>query len=232
LSGLTIPAEQRPALNKIRTIPEDAVQAVVTILERSSIETIPSTLGLSSEDAEQIKNAVTELYRVRRYLDMETPEFVAAIAQSLQEAESFPAEQVPIFEERLTKLLTIDSAGAIRRTVKRTTNTTADNSLDRRLALARPFQSRFLELAQRWRTEVRTVSSTTDRVLNSAYQDIIGMGKAVLPLIFRELENNGGHWFWALRHITQENPASPQDAGNIQKITEAWLRWGREHHYL
>ena len=100
------------------------------------------------------------------------------------------------------------------------------------LALERSFEERFLELAQRWRNEVRTVSSTTDRVLHSAYQDIIGMGKAVLPLIFRELESGGGHWFWALRHITHENPASPQDAGNIQKLTEAWLQWGREHHYL
>ena len=232
MSGLTIPAEQRPALNKIRTIPEVAVQAVVAILERSSIETIPSVLGLSSKDAEEIKNAVTELYRVRAYFDMATPEFVAAIVQNLQETESFPADQVPIFEERLTKLLTINSTGAARKTATWTANTRADNSLAQHLALARPFQNRFLELAQRWRAEVRTVSSTTDRILNSAYQDIIGMGKAVLPLIFRELERNGGHWFWALRHITQENPATPQDAGNIQKITEAWLRWGREHHYL
>jgi len=93
-------------------------------------------------------------------------------------------------------------------------------------------EDHFYELVARWRLETRTLSSTTDRALHSAYQDIIGMGKPVLPLIFRELSQRGGHWFWALRHITQENPVPQQDAGNIQKMREAWLRWGQEHHYL
>jgi hypothetical protein len=93
-------------------------------------------------------------------------------------------------------------------------------------------EDRFYELVARWRSETRSLSSTTDRALNSAYQDIIGMGKPVLPLLFRELDQHGGHWFWALRHITRENPVPQQDAGNIQKMREAWLRWGREHNYL
>jgi hypothetical protein len=107
-----------------------------------------------------------------------------------------------------------------------------DALLARNLALARPYASRFRELASRWRNDVRSVSSTTDRVLHSAYQDIIGMGERVLPLIFRELEQHGGHWFWALRHITHQNPVSSDDAGNVHKMSEAWLEWGREHHYL
>jgi|CZKY01.1.fsa_nt_gi hypothetical protein len=94
------------------------------------------------------------------------------------------------------------------------------------------FENRFKELVARWREETKTISSTTDRALHSAYQDIIGMGKPVLPLIFREMDRNGGHWFWALRHITRENPVPPQDAGNIKNMREAWLRWGREQHYL
>jgi hypothetical protein len=97
---------------------------------------------------------------------------------------------------------------------------------------AQAFGNRFRELVTRWREETRTLSSTTDRALHSAYQDIIGMGKPVLPHIFRELDRNGGHWFWALRHITRENPVPPQDAGNIQKMREAWLQWGRERRYL
>jgi hypothetical protein len=95
-----------------------------------------------------------------------------------------------------------------------------------------PNQEKFERLARQWREETKTMSSTTDRVLNSAYQDIIGMGEVALIYIFRELANNGGHWFWALRHITHDNPVPPQDAGKIKKMTEAWLRWGQEHHYL
>src|SRR5579864_4464050 len=85
-------------------------------------------------------------------------------------------------------------------------------------AVAPEVEAKFNELAQRWRNEVKTLSSTTDRVLHSAYQDIIGMGRPILPLILRELERNGGHWFWALRHITHENPVPQQDAGNIKRM--------------
>jgi hypothetical protein len=91
---------------------------------------------------------------------------------------------------------------------------------------------RFEKLARQWQEETKTVSSTTDRVMHSAYQDIIGMGPVAVPYIFREMQNHGGHWFWALRHITHENPVPAEDAGNIQQMTEAWLRWGREHRYL
>jgi hypothetical protein len=90
----------------------------------------------------------------------------------------------------------------------------------------------FRELAKRWREETKTLSSTTDRAMHSAYQDIIGMGERVVPLILREMQEHGGHWFWALRHITRQNPVRPEDAGKIQRMTEAWLRWGRENHYL
>ncbi|HEV2987002.1 MAG TPA: hypothetical protein VG759_01065 [Candidatus Angelobacter sp.] len=231
MAELTIPAEQRRVLKKMGTISDDAVRALATTLERSPAE-IPSISGLSSEDAEQIKNAAMDLYKVRAYFDMEMSEFVEAVAQKMQETESMPADQIANFKKRLTKLLTISPAATGNRTNIWAAHTHFDNSLAQHLALAQPVQDHFLELAKRWRTEIKTVSSTTDMVLNSAYQDIIGMGKLVLPLIFRELHRNGGHWFWALRHITQENPASPQDAGNIEKITEAWLRWGREHHYL
>jgi len=102
----------------------------------------------------------------------------------------------------------------------------------REVGVPRQLEEKFSDLAQRWRNQVKTMSSTTDRVLHSAYQDVIGMGKPVLPLILRELERNGGHWFWALRHISHENPVPPQDAGNIGKMREAWLRWGRENRYL
>lgn len=101
-----------------------------------------------------------------------------------------------------------------------------------RMAIEHSVEERFRELATKWRHDVRSVSSTTERILHPAYQDIIGMGKSAVPLILRELELNGGHWFWALRHITHENPASPEDAGNIQRLRKAWLEWGRERQYL
>jgi hypothetical protein len=95
-----------------------------------------------------------------------------------------------------------------------------------------PVRSRFERLADEWNEETEFVSSSTTMILNSAYQQIIGMGNAVLPLIFKRLESQGGHWFWALKHITGEDPLASSDAGNYQKMREGWLAWGRERHYL
>jgi hypothetical protein len=90
----------------------------------------------------------------------------------------------------------------------------------------------FHELADKWRTETRYLSAVDDIVLNKAYQSIIGMGPEVVPLLLRELQARPAHWFWALRSITREDPVRPEDLGNLRKMTDAWLKWGREKRYL
>ena len=90
----------------------------------------------------------------------------------------------------------------------------------------------FNELSEKWRCETHFLSATDDIVLHPAYQSIIGMGREVIPLLLRELQRKPSHWFWALRSITREDPVRPEDAGNIRKMTEAWLNWGRERGYF
>lgn len=93
-------------------------------------------------------------------------------------------------------------------------------------------EQEFKRLVQQWRRETLSMSSLTDIVLHPAYYQIIGMGQVALPWILRELQQNGGHWFLALRAITRQNPVKPQDKGKVKKMTEAWLNWGREHGFL
>jgi len=89
----------------------------------------------------------------------------------------------------------------------------------------------FTRLAEQWRRETRGVSSTDELIRHPAYQQIIGMGKAVIPLLLRELERNSGRWFWALNKITEEDPVSPEFRGRTQEMIKAWLKWGREKGY-
>jgi hypothetical protein len=93
-------------------------------------------------------------------------------------------------------------------------------------------ETRFKRLSDQWHRETKFVSSSTEMVLNGAYQQIIGMGRVALPLILRDLDSKGGHWFWALKHISGEDPLLLEDAGDYEKNREAWLTWGREHLYL
>jgi hypothetical protein len=90
----------------------------------------------------------------------------------------------------------------------------------------------FVELAEQWRRDTAHFSSITQKAMHPAYQRVIGMGPPVLPLIFQELERRPGHWFWALRAITGEDPVRTEDVGNIPKMTEAWLAFGKERGYL
>lgn len=91
----------------------------------------------------------------------------------------------------------------------------------------------FQRLVRRWRSETAHVSSIPDLVMHSSYQQIIRLPKNdVLPLILRELRDNGGFWYPALHALTDENPVDPKDIGNVRKMTEAWLKWGRTEGWL
>ena len=90
---------------------------------------------------------------------------------------------------------------------------------------------RFARLAATWRGETAYVSSSTEMFAHPAYQEIIRMGPAVVPLLLADLEKEPEHWTWALHVITGANPVAAEHAGNLEKMAEAWLKWGRENGY-
>lgn len=89
----------------------------------------------------------------------------------------------------------------------------------------------FLQLAHQWRRETRGISSTNQASMHPAYQQIIGMGKAVIPLLLRELERNSGQWFWAIKAISREDPVPPEKRGQTQEMIRYWLEWGKQNGY-
>jgi hypothetical protein len=89
-------------------------------------------------------------------------------------------------------------------------------------------RKRFLELASTWKKDTRLVSSMTDMILHPAYQQIIGLGRGALPLILEELGRQPDYWFWALFAISGEDPVRTQDQGDLEKMTAAWLSWGKQ----
>lgn len=91
---------------------------------------------------------------------------------------------------------------------------------------------KFQALAAQWRRETRHCSLMSDIVLNTAYQQIIGMGRPVVGLILQDLRQQPDHWFWALRAITGENPTQTDDRGRLPQMAAAWLAWGRRHGHL
>jgi len=94
-------------------------------------------------------------------------------------------------------------------------------------------EKKFQELAQKWRAETSHLSRISHISMNQYYQNIIGMGPAAIPLILKDLKENGpDHWFWALTAITCENPLTEDIAGNMKAMTEAWIQWGIKKGFI
>ena len=102
------------------------------------------------------------------------------------------------------------------------TNSTRTQQLERQ----------FSELTVAWRAETKFTSSTTVMCTHPAYQRIVGMGESVLPFIFRDLQTEPDHWFWALKAITGCDPVLPSHRGHLNEMTADWLAWARSQGCL
>lgn len=92
-------------------------------------------------------------------------------------------------------------------------------------------EQKFKRLATEWKRATAILSAGDVICMHPAYQQIIGMGPAVLPLIFRELERDVDHWFWALHSITGVDPLPESSHGNMNEMARTWLAWGRENGF-
>lgn len=90
----------------------------------------------------------------------------------------------------------------------------------------------FQQLVEQWHRERGASSSPVYMAMCPAYQQIIAMGKPAIVLILKQLELEGDdpdHWFWALNYLTNADPVSPHERGNMKKMSAAWIRWGRDN---
>jgi len=91
---------------------------------------------------------------------------------------------------------------------------------------------KFKRLLAEWQEESIVMSSITEMVMLPSYQAIIGMGPAAVRLILNELKHDPDYLFWALEAITWANPVLPEDEGNLDRMTKAWIKWGQENRII
>ncbi len=85
---------------------------------------------------------------------------------------------------------------------------------------------RFHDLVSAWKRERGPHSSSARLAEHPAYQQIIGMGPEVIPLLLGELEREPDHWFRALHALTGADPVPAESRGKVREMAAAWLRWG------
>ena len=97
---------------------------------------------------------------------------------------------------------------------------------------AESLQQKFSRLAAQWTAETAHLSLADRRAMHAAYQHIIGIGPDAIVLLLRELQRHPDDWFWALTAITEADPVPEECRGDLQKMANAWIEWGREQGYL
>jgi len=90
----------------------------------------------------------------------------------------------------------------------------------------------FQALAREWKATRGHTSSAARMAKNPAYQKIIGLGEAAVPLILAELRKEPDHWFLALHALTGADPVPPESRGKVADMAAAWLAWGKERRYI
>ena len=96
-------------------------------------------------------------------------------------------------------------------------------------AHAETVEVRFRQLEAQLMKETGHLSSSNKIIAHPAFREIAGLGLAVVPFMLRDLEKKPRLWVWALPEITGADPVEASERGNIEKMADAWVRWGRSN---
>jgi hypothetical protein len=95
---------------------------------------------------------------------------------------------------------------------------------------ATELEAEFTKLVRRWKEETFHLSSLTKVYAHPAYQRIMAMGTAGIPLILRELQNGQGRWFYALKFMVGKDIS--EGINDFEDAKAAWLEWGYNNNYI
>lgn len=95
---------------------------------------------------------------------------------------------------------------------------------------------KFSRLTEEWHEETDMHSSTLKAIAHPAYLTIIAMGQKAIPLVLREMKRGPGHWFPAIKALTEGLRAKDEDPSKgcttASEARAAWVRWGESRGYL
>ena len=89
-------------------------------------------------------------------------------------------------------------------------------------------RARTTNVGQALQHAMREIEKANQRTLYGIFGDAQWTNKERLSdELLRDLEKRPRLWVWALPRITGENPIPEDAGGNITRMSELWLQWGR-----
>ncbi len=106
------------------------------------------------------------------------------------------------------------------------------DALNRTDAQKQHLDDLFGELASRWKDETSVYSASWQIKAHPAYQQIVNLGEDGIPLLLGKLAQPCIQWMIALSAIAGADPSPMEHAGDIVRMAQDWLAWGRHRGYL
>jgi len=92
----------------------------------------------------------------------------------------------------------------------------------------------FVSLRERWYAERGATSSITEMAMCRSYLQIIALGRSAIPLILRQMHQEGAEpdmWFVALQILTGADPVTDEIRGDFAAMAARWLDWALQNGY-
>ena len=87
--------------------------------------------------------------------------------------------------------------------------------------------------------ETAHLSIKEDKKSYPSYRNILKLGEEIIPILLKDLNKKKDIdkafycWDVVLCDLVKEPPKIPQKyAGNMQKILEYWVKWGKDNRYI
>lgn len=249
---LKLPDRHVAAFRALLRMEEDDFAQLMGVLETAKptdgpnelAESIHRGTAVSASDARALLDALMALAALKQRSPSPSGHMAARAVASSQFASG--DDKSGKFTERFKQLLSSDlirvhskvaSIGAEYEGVSVTSQVLADRrpTFDDEIAQGpepeaplppRPSPSlckEFNRLVQQWTQDIVFTSSSHDIILHWAYQQVIGLGPQIIPLIYEEMVAGELHWNWALYAITGEDVAANTDSPRA--ATDVWIRW-------
>ena len=94
------------------------------------------------------------------------------------------------------------------------------------------YEDRFNYLFNKWKEDTRFISDYNKIINDPSYLEILGLGKDILPFIFKSFKDNTGFWLHALEHITNKKKYIKKKNPTRKDFRDFWLIWGVNEKYL
>ena len=152
------------------------------------------------------------------FMPLDTADLRPAAFVRREENSALNPELKKLFVETFTEEEYLSSDGSLIRVSTAQRITVSQESIEQR----------FNRLSAKLRRDTAVFSTLDKRIRHPAYQEIIGMGADVVPLLIKDLESERpSEWFVALTKITGNDQVPPEDRGNWSKMVKAWSQWHR-----